>query len=680
MHNNRGGLLVFGIDDKTYKFAGATRVLDSKMFNDRIRKYVGDTIWVDYHREYIQSDQRYLGVALIPPRGPSIARFKAAAPVLNGSQLFSKTDSALRANDSTTILPSIEADRLARQETAPVFGERFLVDEPYYRVLAPDYTNFLERGQLGRTIELSLRDPRIAVTSLIGVGGMGKTALATWAALRAYEEQDFKFIVSTTAKDRELSSSGILGLRAVLTSYEDLLDQICDVLGLAELKSEPVETRGREVKALLADSNGLLYVDNLETVDDSRLIAFLDDLPVGVRAIVTSRRHSVRTAARPIDIPPLTDREIVAFLRLLGTEPGHEHIEGLKDSEALTLGRAWDGIPLAIRWAISRTRSAPEILGQAGAPTGKRLHGEQLLEFSFRRVFEGLTATERSVLEALSILEQPLPTEALIAACAAPDSQALDAVDELVADGLVQRVFDPDRNDYCFTTLPITRAFIRSDLQKRAGIRAYQRRLTAWFEATDVGHRDERLLVREIRSGKSADDSALVDLAIAAERRGDLESADRLFAQALTRNPRSWKAAYSGAEFYRHKRHDPIEALRLYEIAGANAPKVGADRHRIHREWGLLLRDSGIPNASREAEDKLEIALEANSSDPIARHALATCLEKRGAYQRIVEVLEPMSASRDPRTRAQTLPILLRAYESLSELVKAAELRRDLDL
>ena len=39
---------------------------------------------------------------------------------------------------------------------------------------------------------------------------------------------------------------------------------------------------------MLSIGKGLLFVDNLETVDDARIIDFMDDLPVGTRAIVTS--------------------------------------------------------------------------------------------------------------------------------------------------------------------------------------------------------------------------------------------------------------------------------------------------------------------------------------------------------------------------------------------------------
>jgi tetratricopeptide (TPR) repeat protein len=166
-----------------------------------------------------------------------------------------------------------------------------------------------------------------------------------------------------------------------------------------------------------------------------------------------------------------------------------------------------------------------------------------------------------------------------------------------------------------------------------------------------------------------------VDLATGAVRRGDLDAAERLYAQALTRNPRSWRAAREAAEFWRHSRQDSVEALRLYEMAGANAPKQGADRALIFREWGILLRDSGVPDAAVRAEERLLIAFAENSTDAVTRHVLASCYDKRGAYRKVIELLEPVADTSDSKTRAKTLPYLLRAYEMTSELVKAAELR-----
>jgi tetratricopeptide (TPR) repeat protein len=356
------------------------------------------------------------------------------------------------------------------------------------------------------------------------------------------------------------------------------------------------------------------------------------------------------------------------------------HAHALNPAEAIRLGKAWDGIPLAIQWSIARTKSNAELLAQAEVPIGRRLHGEQLLEFSFRRIFEQFTAAERAIMEVISILESPMPTEAIVAAVGGSDRQSLDALEELVDDAMVSRIFDPKRNDYCFTVMPITRAFLRNDLGSRPHVlKRMQRRLTDWYEAKEVTDGEERLVVRELRTGGSADDSALVDLALAADRRGDLENAGKLFKQALRRNPRSWRAAHAYAEFERHRNNNNLEALTLYSIAGANAPRQGNERAIIFREWGLLLRDSGQPDATAKAEETLKLALEASPSDAITRHALGTCYERRGAWRAVIEVLSPLRNSRNQKTRRQSLPILLRAYEHTHEILAAAELRRDLE-
>src|SRR5207244_3666482 len=144
-------------------------------------------------------------------------------------------------------------------------------------------------------------------------GGIGKTALACWGVLEAYKAGQFEFIVSVSAKDRELSGTGIRPIQATLTSYEDLLNEILDVLGFSELRCESVETREEAVRSLLEGVKALLFVDNLETVDDGRIVNFLETLPKPTKAITTSRTASVRTAAFPISVGPLSDDEALKF-------------------------------------------------------------------------------------------------------------------------------------------------------------------------------------------------------------------------------------------------------------------------------------------------------------------------------------------------------------------------------
>jgi hypothetical protein len=79
-HNHKGGVLIFGIRNSDFRFTGATSAIDTKLFNDKIRRYVEDRFLVSFSREAIQFDQRYLGLAVIPPRRSSVVLSAATSP------------------------------------------------------------------------------------------------------------------------------------------------------------------------------------------------------------------------------------------------------------------------------------------------------------------------------------------------------------------------------------------------------------------------------------------------------------------------------------------------------------------------------------------------------------------------------------------------------------------------
>lgn len=465
-HNLHGGVLILGISDADFTFVGCKKILDSKMVNDQLRRWLGDRIWVEFHREFIQEDQRYVGVAIVPPRGPTLVRFGGDAPTVNGRQRFGKGFSAIRDGDTTRILDPLAVDELSRQQSAPLLGRVYEIDEPFYRVLAPEYRVFVKRDGPCRDVLEALSDARSAVSSIVGMGGVGKTALGTWAVLRAYEQRQFDFIVSVTAKDRELTTSGIQALKPGVTSFEGLMAAIADVLQFPEIKGAAPEDQEAQVRDLLANSNGLLYVDNLETVDDPRLLHFLDDLPIGVRAIVTSRRSTVRVSVHPVDLGPLTDAEAASYIGSLADVPGLGYVGQLSESEGQAIGRACDGIPLAIRWTLNQSDTAADAVRQAEEITSKNHRGEELLEFCFRRVFDDMSGHERRVLQVLSLFQRPIAAEALQVGCAYPHHAVMDAMEDLIEDALLQRLFDPDLNDYCYTLLPIVRSFVYNEVTK----------------------------------------------------------------------------------------------------------------------------------------------------------------------------------------------------------------------
>ncbi len=300
---------------------------------------------------------------------------------------------------------------------------------------------------------------------------------------------------------------------------------------------------------------------------------------------------------------------------------------------------------------------------------------DELLEFCFRRIFDSMPEMERDVLRVLSLYNTPLTSDAIYVACG-KDSQTFDSLEALVDDALVQRLFDSDQNDFCFTIISLTRRFVADDLAAHNGLDERLRsRLTDWYEARDITDAAQKLVARELRQGRRVDDTALVDLALAAERKGELDSAERLYQQAMQQCPRSWRAARNFGEYYRHKRPSASNALHFYEIAAANAPSRGRERGVIFREWAMLLRDSGAADAINRATIALEAALAEMPDDGITIYQLASMYDRKGVYKKVISLLAPCIDSVGELTRDRSLPLLKKAYERTNHALEAARLK-----
>jgi hypothetical protein len=71
-----------------------------------------------------------------------------------------------------------------------------------------------------------------------------------------------------------------------------------------------------------------------------------------------------------------------------------------------------------------------------------------------------MTEVEKLVVEVLSLFQSPVAMEALLVGTSQQHSKVLDAVEDLVNDSVIQRLFDPGHNDYTYSLLPIARFFI----------------------------------------------------------------------------------------------------------------------------------------------------------------------------------------------------------------------------
>lgn len=686
-HNTgKGGVIFFGIDDKEYNIVGISseNLIDSKIFNDKIRKYVGDKLWVDFYVISNSNKTITIGAIIIPQLSDNsaIKRFQKNGPEKHKKLLFYANGSAVRRFDSSVVLSSTEANELAFNRPVIQYKE-YEIDEPCYRLLSADYHEFILRSKYCEAVMRGLHHNRATSVCLIGIGGVGKTALATWAVKKLYIDDEYDYIVSISAKDRELTASGIQSISQKLTSLDDLLDAILDVIGFPEAKNEKLEIKRKTTVDLISGEKILIFVDNLETAIDKDIIDFINYLPEPAKALITSRRNVVTVSSYPIEIGPLENEEIVRYISSLSALPRFSFCNALSVAEKEKIGDSFNGIPLAIKWIISSCTNSEELLAKAELMEHGGMQNEELLEFSFRRVFDDMSTIEKGVMRVLAVISD-LPIEAIVqgSGLTSKSAEVVDALESLVADTIIIKYYDPDCRSDKYRLLTLTQRFMLKNCISTRDEQAIHSRLSSWYNATDIKDVEERQLISAMRQGGQNMGATLVSFAESAAKKGDVSTAVKFYNSAVARDPNNWFVYWKYGEYFRHVEKSTAQTITMYESAlkYAKNEKVTPQIAVMHREFGMIYGNSVRSDAVTRAIEHLEIAHLNMPNDPICAKGLASMYEKRGNTTEIVRILEPFRTSKDRKTRMVLLPILLRAYETQPSkyMLQLAELKNEM--
>ncbi len=317
----------------------------------------------------------------------------------------------------------------------------------------------------GREVELkkiadSLAEDARGWGALIdGPGGIGKTSLAIRAA-ELVPAGRFSRIIFLSSKERELTADGQRSLgNFVVPGYLEMLNAIARELDKPDIAKTTEEERAEAVLRALRGTDVLLLLDNLETLPESdrdQLFAFLNRLPRGCSAIVTSRRRSDASAVLvrldKLDWPAAS--ELIAELA-----KNYDLLRRATDAERRALYEDTGGNPLLIRWiagqlGLGRCRtiaSALEFLRSAPA-------GNNPLEFIFGDLLDTFTANETKVLAALSYFTSPMAVKFIAELANLNEAAAQGALSDLAFRALV--IADSEERNFILT--PMVADFLRS--------------------------------------------------------------------------------------------------------------------------------------------------------------------------------------------------------------------------
>lgn len=340
--------------------------------------------------------------------------------------------------------------------------------------LALDYDMLPGRGKEGKARELlAYLERRNRLSELVELLQRNrpdiKTAdLFTNIQSTAIRAEQFDAIIWVTAKSNMLTAEGISPRRQVIRTLDDIYIAISIALQREEITRTRAEEQDEVVRQALTRQRSLLVVDNLETVDDENVLAFLRELPSPTKAIVTTRhRIDVAYPVRLVGIPWEDAQNFITH------ECNRKGIT-IPTLEQERLYERTGGIPLALSWSIGQISfgyDVAAILKRLGEPTS------DITRFCFEATITKINNTPAyQILLALALFATDATRDALGSVTRLPE---LDRDEGLV---VLEKLSIVNKEGHRFRLLPLTRSYCLALLAQKSPLESlYRERWLIYF-------------------------------------------------------------------------------------------------------------------------------------------------------------------------------------------------------
>jgi tetratricopeptide (TPR) repeat protein len=492
----------------------------------------------------------------------------------------------------------------------------------------PDYSQFFGREKERQTVLDHLAHPRAWVVSIDGIGGVGKTSLALNCAYALQEqslklEKPFEYIIWASAKTQRLSTRGVIPLNQTFSDLDTFLSVVLEVTGFGDKSDAPCSEKKKLVEEILSLTTCLLVLDNLESIRDLEMFAFLSNIPSPSKALVTTRvrieesQRNVRLTALPMD-------EARALVNELANELDATEIANAPSAELDRLIQRVGGIPLAIKLAVGRIAAGTSLhlyigrLESGGAQ-------EDILEFCFSDTWSGLTADEKRIVQIAALFYVPASEEELRQVANLPELRVKEALANLLRHSFLNATRDITSETFHYSILPLTADFVLRRLREDSTL-----------------ERDLQDNYRTYLAEKGRYEEALQQLGPLVKSEGPILERERLSNMLVEAAFRAYQnGQYSQAVARLESAQTYQETAFLYHTWGVierDENRFGTARDKFRkavqldpqalatwRSWGKMeQRLRNLP----QAIDCFSHAVELVGSDPQDHHGLGVCLSR----------------------------------------------------
>lgn len=296
--NSKGGYIIYGVN-KNAEWVGLDERSDDKIDDADLANIFDNYIdgEISILSNTVEIDSNFFFVIYVnSTKSNEILSFKKDGQYSKKSwgnksaknvTVFNKGDVYCRRGSR-----SIKADRLFYKQKSIDFK---IIENITTQPIS--YNEFIGRTEYLTDLENKLGHSNNRIIQIDGIGGIGKTTFVHYFAHQLIKKQettrDFDFIIWTSSKRNKYTPSGIKDLTQFIASYKELIEEIYNFINTNGLIDDLDYEEGLEieenVKRFLSQNRVLLIIDNLETLNDNELVSFLENSPLSLKIILTTR-------------------------------------------------------------------------------------------------------------------------------------------------------------------------------------------------------------------------------------------------------------------------------------------------------------------------------------------------------------------------------------------------------
>lgn len=272
-----------------------------------------------------------------------------------------------------------------------------------------DDTGFLGRKEDRKKItDLIVSNTR--VISIIGEGGIGKTALAQrclYDILELCESQPednriFDMILWVSLKTNRLTQSGAVNIKNAITNSSEMFKDIHKNLAM-DIEGS-LDDILKEILEYLETFKILLCIDNLETISSSEVRDFLSQIPNNSKVVITTRMGLGEIEYR-FKLDKLNDKDSIELLRHMAKLL---NISSLlkKNTEALKIiCKKLYNNPLLIKWYVFNEASGNNMRDFLDKNSQSF---KDALKFCFENLYDNLDSLEIDTISTIACIKKPV--------------------------------------------------------------------------------------------------------------------------------------------------------------------------------------------------------------------------------------------------------------------------------